>query len=312
MPTAPTVSAIVIFLNEERFLCEAIQSVLAQTTDDWELLLVDDGSTDASSAIARSFAARFPDQIRYLEHPQHANLGMSASRNLGIECALGRFVALLDADDVWLPHKLESQKELLDARPEAGMVYGRSRYWFSWSGRPEDIKRDFIPMTGVPSGTLVQPPSLLPTFLSGKAVVPCPSSLLIRRDLLLQVGGFEAQFTGMYEDQAFFAKFVLFHPVCVVDTCWSFYRQHATATTALARKANTEIEARRAFLTWLKSYLVEQRVKDETLWRVLQEESWLLEIPHGVPVGLQRYVRWVRKWLLRSGLCPKANEPGRG
>ena len=312
MPTAPAVSAIVIFLNEERFLYEAVQSVLMQTADDWELLLVDDGSTDASSTIASSFAARYPDRIRYLEHPQHANLGMSASRNLGIEHARGRFVALLDADDVWLPHKLAEQKELLDARPEAGMLYGRSRYWFSWSGRPKDTKRDFMPVTGVPSGTLVQPPSLLRAFLSGKAAVPCPSSVLIRRELLLQVGGFEARFTGMYEDQAFFAKFFLLHPVYVVDTCWDFYRQHPRATTALAAKANTEIDARRAFLAWLKSYLVEQRVKDETLWRVLQQELWLLEIPRGIPVVLRRHVRWLRKWLLRSGLCPRAIEPGRG
>ena len=88
----PAVSVIVIFLNEERFLEEAIESVLAQTYHDWELLLVDDGSTDRGSDIARDYAQRFAGQIRHLEHGGHANRGMSASRNLGLRHAKGRFI----------------------------------------------------------------------------------------------------------------------------------------------------------------------------------------------------------------------------
>ena len=80
MNDAPLVSAIVIFLNEERFLAQAIGSVLAQSHANWELLLVDDGSTDGSSVIARDFAARDPRRIRCYEHAGHANRGMSASR----------------------------------------------------------------------------------------------------------------------------------------------------------------------------------------------------------------------------------------
>src|SRR5205809_3316024 len=80
-PVQPLVSGTIIFLNAERFIDEAIQSVLAQTYENWELLLVDDGSTDGSTAIARSYAERYPAKIRYLEHPGHKNHGMSASRN---------------------------------------------------------------------------------------------------------------------------------------------------------------------------------------------------------------------------------------
>src|SRR5262245_53982480 len=89
----PLVTAITIFLNEERFFEEAIQSVFNQTYDRWELLLVDDGSTDGSTQIARRCAERFPDKVRLLEHPRHENRGMSASRNLGLEYARGEFVA---------------------------------------------------------------------------------------------------------------------------------------------------------------------------------------------------------------------------
>ena len=77
------VSVTIPFYNAQRFLRETVESVLAQTYADWELLLVDDGSTDGSSGIAQSFAATFPGKIFYLEHPGHRNLGVNAARNLG-------------------------------------------------------------------------------------------------------------------------------------------------------------------------------------------------------------------------------------
>src|SRR5438128_12540181 len=101
MRRKPLVSAIIIFLNAEQFIQEAIESVFAQTYDNWELLLVDDGSTDGSTAIARSYLERHPRRVRYLEHSEHANRGMSASRNIGSRYARGEYIAFLDADDVW-------------------------------------------------------------------------------------------------------------------------------------------------------------------------------------------------------------------
>src|SRR5262245_58400693 len=109
MSDAPLVSAIIIFLDEERFLAEAIETSIGQDYPDWELWLVDDGSTDRSTAIAREFAARMPDRIRYCEHEGHANRGMSAGRNLGLDHARGGYIGFLDADDVWEPEKLREQ-----------------------------------------------------------------------------------------------------------------------------------------------------------------------------------------------------------
>jgi glycosyltransferase involved in cell wall biosynthesis len=103
MQCRPAVSVIVCFLNEERFLAEAVESVLGQSFTDWELILVDDGSTDGSSAIARGLAATSPDRIACIDHADHRNLGLSASRNAGLSHARGRYVAFLDADDAWLP-----------------------------------------------------------------------------------------------------------------------------------------------------------------------------------------------------------------
>jgi glycosyltransferase involved in cell wall biosynthesis len=312
MTTQPTVSVVLIFLNEEKFLGEAIESVLAQSYRDWELLLVDDGSSDRSTEIAQSFAARHPDRIRFLEHPGHANRGVSASRNLGCAQARGRLIAPLDGDDVWLPEKLEQQVALLDANPEAGMLYGQSRYWYSWSGNSEDRQRDFLPTFGVPSHTTVQPPGLLTMFLTGEAAVPCPSDILVRRDRLLAVGGFEESFKGIYqvqEDQAFYAKFCLVTPVLAIEKCWFLYRQHPQANTATTLREGRDLETRRYFLDWLQSYLRAQGVSDVLLWRAVARESWLLDFPGWLPRSMWRHWRWARKWLLRSGMARPESAP---
>src|SRR6266508_1759684 len=101
MKNQPLVSVVIIFWNADRFLREAIESVFAQAHTKWELLLVDDGSTDRSTEIARTYAHRYPGTVHYFEHHDHQNRGMSASRNLGIRNAQGKYIAFLDADDVW-------------------------------------------------------------------------------------------------------------------------------------------------------------------------------------------------------------------
>src|SRR6266545_5517239 len=112
------VSVVIIFLNAAKFIEEAISSVFAQTYNGWELLLVDDGSTDGSTQIARKYAASYPGKIFYIAHEGHKNRGMSASRNLGIRHARCEYVAFLDGDDVWLPHKLREQVAIMRAQPK--------------------------------------------------------------------------------------------------------------------------------------------------------------------------------------------------
>src|SRR5688572_6006241 len=103
MAYRPLVSVVIIFLDAEEFIQEAIDSVFSQTYEMWELLLVDDGSKDSSSMIARRYAEEFPAKVRYLHHHGHQNLDMPASRNVGITAARGEYIAFLDADDIWLP-----------------------------------------------------------------------------------------------------------------------------------------------------------------------------------------------------------------
>lgn len=271
MSSKSLVSGIVIFLNEERFVEEAIESVFAQTYDNWELLLVDDGSTDASTQIALRYAERYPEKVRYLEHPGHQNRGMSASRNLGISHARGEYVAFLDADDVWLPRKLEQQVAILDSYPDAAMLYGNTRYWYSWTGNPEDIRRDFVPDLGVRANTLIKPPTLLTLLYPlGNATTPSSSNLLLRREIVERIGGFEEAFRGSYEDHAFVVKVYLKEPVFVAGECWDRYRQHPDSCFAVMQRTGQYHPARLFFLNWLAEYLSEQGAKDPEIWKLLQ------------------------------------------
>jgi glycosyltransferase involved in cell wall biosynthesis len=294
------VSVIIGFLNTERFLEEAIESVLDQSYDHWELLLVDDGSTDRSTHIARAHA-KTHGRIRYLDHPNHEYRGISAPRNLGIRHANGSFVAFIDSDDVWLAGKLERQMAIMASRPEAAMVYGINRYWRSWSGDHGADGRDFGMPHGIPSNRLMGLPRLLVLHLSGKAAVPCTSSVLARRVVVLRVGGFEDAFPGLYEDQVFYAKLCLDHPVFVSSDCDDLYRQHPESITATTSGTRVEREARRRYLHWLAGYLHRRAVADQDLWQALARQIWLTRTSDRLSASprLLTLQRRVKRQLLR-------------
>lgn len=268
----PLVSVIIIFLDAERFIEEAIESVIAQTYDAWELLLVDDGSTDSSRERAVRYVEQYPERVRYLEHEDHRNHGMSASRNLGIRHANGQYIAWLDADDVWLPRKLERQVALMDSQPDAGMIYGPTQWWYSWTGSSQDRRRDFVLPLGQPPDTLIPPPALLVQFLRSEGHSPCICSILVRREVLDRTGGFENRFRGLYEDQAFCAKICLDTPVFAASECWCRYRQHAESASALTQRAGHHRSSRLLFLTWLASHLSARGITDQEVWRALKQE----------------------------------------
>lgn len=277
----PLVSVIIIFLDAQRFIREAIESVFGQTYSNWELLLVDDGSTDAGADIALHYAGRYPQKVRYLEHLGHQNRGMSASRNLGIKHARGEYVGFLDADDVWLPHALEQQVAILDSYPEAGMVYGSTQYWYGWTGRLEDAQRDFYDLVnkrGVKPNTLLEPPMLLTVFLRDGGAVPCICSTLTRREVVGAVGGFEEQFRGQYEDQVFYFKVGLQAPVFVADACWSRYRQHPDSSWDIAQNTRQHLLARMLFLDWVREYLTRQGDGDAEVWGLLRREQRIVNM----------------------------------
>src|SRR5262245_39164876 len=116
----PLVSVVMAAKNYARFLPVAVESVFAQTFRDWELLVVDDGSSDDTPNAVRPF---LPDhRVRYLRSDR---LGQPRAKNLGIGLSRGEFVAFLDADDAWEPTKLEKQLAVFRDKPEVGVVFCR-------------------------------------------------------------------------------------------------------------------------------------------------------------------------------------------
>ena len=277
MSNEQLVSCIIIFFNAEKFLKEAIESVFSQTYENWELLLVDDGSTDGSTTIAINYAKQYPAKVRYFEHVGHQNQGMSATRNLGIRNAKGEFIAFLDADDVYLPYKLERQIPILVSHAQAGMLYGSSYYWYSWTGDPDDIQRDHVVENeDAPTIRMIQPIEFLTLFINNHILKPPTSSLIVLRKLASRIGGFEETAPNIIEDQVFIAKMSLEAPVVVVKGVFERYRQHLDSCTFIAENITGEdFKARQTYLNWLEEYLNKLKIKEAKLWKALRKKQFL-------------------------------------
>jgi glycosyltransferase involved in cell wall biosynthesis len=175
---APTVSVVVPAYNAAWCVRKAIDSVLAQDFRDFELIVVNDGSTDDTLAVLRGYG----DAIRVVDQ---RNGGMSNARNAGIRAARGEFLAFLDSDDWWLPGKLGRQVALLRARPDLGFC--------SCTARVEDMDGRLLNLWACPQW---EGSFLVHLFGSGADVPGSCSAVLARRDLVLQAGAFDETLRG--------------------------------------------------------------------------------------------------------------------
>jgi glycosyltransferase involved in cell wall biosynthesis len=287
-----------------------VESVFAQTYTDWELLLVDDGSTDGSSGLAQKYAELDPSRVCYLEHPGHTNRGISASRNLGVRHSKGVYLAFLDADDVWFPAKLEEQEAILEAHPAVALVYGTALVWYSWNGRAGEAKQDYMPDMGMPPEQVIEPPALLTRLLRRQAHCPPISNAFMRRSAVLEAGLFEEQFRGMHEDQAFLAKLSLRSPLYLSGGCWHKYRQHSDSCLAQASKAERRA-ARGRFLKWLRNYLAEGGQQGGEVWATVEEQLRPYRLSWRVRSRAVRLARNLLPGAVRSWLKPRGEAQGR-
>jgi len=289
---AGLVSVVLPFANASRFLREAIDSVLAQCYRHWELLLVDDGACDGSAEIAKAYASRFPEKVRYLKHADGHNHGVTRSRNLAAENAQGEYLAILDADDVWLPEMLENRAADLEGHPEAGLTFGPSEYWYSWSGLnvPES---DYLPPIA-PGPRLYQPPFLLlNTHPIGGGGAPCPSSFVMRREAFAKIGGFVEEFCPatrqLYEDTAFLSKAYLKVPVYVGERSFERYRCDSQSIWHRTRGTSLEELERKFYFRWLRGYLRSEGIADPAIWKAVRRAGWMYWGP--LPASLTRLLR---------------------
>jgi glycosyltransferase involved in cell wall biosynthesis len=274
-PRAATVSVIIPFFNRANFLAEAVESVLAQTYQNWELILIDDGSTDTSPQVARDFVRKYPDKIFLHSHENRMNRGASSSRNLGVKYAKGNLIAFLDSDDVFLPYALEVAVAAFDRNKEASVVCGILQYWFSWTSQQDKKEHDFLVNLGLPTGNLYEPPSLLVHNLRAGGRKPGMGCVILRSEFARKFDMFEDDFAFVCEDQIFWAKVSLHAKIYLLGDCLAKYRQHPDASVSVLKESGDTNAGWRQFSAWLEDYLVENKIESQEVWqalRVLQKE----------------------------------------
>jgi glycosyltransferase involved in cell wall biosynthesis len=184
-PSGPAVSVVIPCYKQAHYLPEAVQSVLAQTFTDWELIIVNDGSPDNTSIVAGQFIKKHPGKIRLIEK---ANGGLSSARNAGIRAARGEYIFLLDADDRIQPTMLEKTKTVLDTRPSVGFAYTHIQHFGDLT--------NMYPLPDFDRGTLIT-----------KDNIVCAMSL-VRKAAWQQAGGYNELMREGYEDWDFWISCV--------------------------------------------------------------------------------------------------------
>jgi glycosyltransferase involved in cell wall biosynthesis len=193
--SSPPVSIIIPTYNRAHWLREAVESVCRQTVQDFELIIIDDGSTDGTAEtlhhISRPFVYRFQN-----------NQGVSQARNQGILTARGKWMAFLDSDDLWLPKKLETQMHFFSKNPEA-LICQTEEIWIRNGRRVNPGKKH-----QKYSGDIFVP--------SLKLCLVSPSAVMMRRDLLEKVGLFDETLPAC-EDYDLWLRIAAHYPIYLLD-----------------------------------------------------------------------------------------------
>ncbi|HEY9676170.1 MAG TPA: glycosyltransferase [Waterburya sp.] len=200
----PTISVIVPAYNAERTVLETITSVLNQTFSDFELIVINDGSTDRTIELLNTVN---DPRLKVFSYP---NGGLSAARNRGISQASGEFIAFLDADDLWSADKLELQLAALQQNPEAGVAY-------SWNYCMDEQGESFYADPPIFATDQVYAQLLMDNFIVNG------SNCLIRRQAVESVGEFDKEVAGS-ADWDYWLRLALHWPFVVVPKHQVFYR----------------------------------------------------------------------------------------
>jgi glycosyltransferase involved in cell wall biosynthesis len=215
------VSVVIPAYNYARFLGETIQSVLDQTFRDFELIVVDDGSTDNTMEVVSSFK---DNRIQYI---YQENGGLSSARNTGIKASKGEYIAFLDSDDIWLPENLELKVKLLDSHPDAGLVCSDAYFFDNNTGAnlgrswhdPKRSHHRFDPVRATR-----QP--LMEILRWGFFIGPCAT--IVRRQVFIAVGYFDESISP-HEDWDLFVRIVQHFSIEIIDMQLLKVRVHSTS-----------------------------------------------------------------------------------
>jgi glycosyltransferase involved in cell wall biosynthesis len=286
------VSVVIPLYNARDVIRETIESVLAQTWKEYDVIVVDDGSTDGSGAIVREYG----DRIRYL---RQENGGVARARNRGVAESTGEYIALLDHDDLWHPAKLEKQVAVLDRRPEVGMVITDVAH-LDRGGKPTGV----IGAGYNPSETFAR------LFVRG--YVPTPSAAMIRRSVLQTVGGFDERFhSAGLDDHELWTRIAAQYDIANIAEPLTSHRNRdikpadvalahrpLLIETLLARFGEDPVR-RRYLLREQASYLADQGKQLVSMGERTRGRSCLVQ---GLALGVMEARSWKTAWRCLSRL----------
>lgn len=207
MSAPPAITVVLPTFNRAKFLPTAFASIAAQTLRDWDLVVVDDGSTDDTAEVVARLSGGLPRRTQYV---RQENQGPYGARNAGLDLAEGRFIAFFDSDDEWLPHHLEDCYQALASHPGVAWVYGASRIvddstgavtspnTFFVDGAPRAFRR--LNCRVVDGLHVLDEPDLIGQILSGAGLYAGLQNSVIRREVFERLR-FQAQPRNEAEDQ---------------------------------------------------------------------------------------------------------------
>ncbi|WP_373533429.1 glycosyltransferase family 2 protein [Vampirovibrio sp.] len=244
----PLISIIMPAHNVERFIEAAIRSVLGQSGCEWELLIIDDQSSDCTAAIARGFEGK---KVRCLQAP--VRLGApSAVRNYGSRFARGEYLFFFDSDDIMQPDALRHLACFIAANPHASAAYGFSTH-IDESGKP-------LPSAGFklipkPDGTYCVPANYSHTWdrIAASKFVGSPN-ILIKKTVFQRIGGLNENFAAAEDMQIHYNLFLeSIHSVGIIPAYLIQYRQHQNSLTKNTEKIESVLQAHLQVVDWLFS-----------------------------------------------------------
>lgn len=222
--SSPRVSVVMGTYNQERYVREALDSIGAQTYRDYEIIVVDDASTDGTVDILKSYGGA----LRLFELPVNSG-GCQFTRNRGIKEARGEFIAFLDHDDAWHPRKLEQQVRFMDAHPAIPLSHTYCRLMDEGS-HVLNIRHE---------GRLRPTGDIYRDLLNHCFITMC--TVMARRSLFDDVGYFDEDLPVVSEDYEFFLRVATRHPIGFMDEVLAFYRKSASGITSRWWKYQPEV-----------------------------------------------------------------------
>lgn len=224
----PKVSILVPSYNAAHFLPLSLESALSQSYQDFEIIVIDDGSSDNTKEVVQGYIDQYPHKIRYFFQE---NQGLPSARNKGIELSQGEYLALLDADDQWLPCRLDEEVKILDRDSLVGIVHGNITNIDINNNVINTPRRDVRFLSG----------SIFDHIFLRDADISCPT-VLLRRSCCDAVGTFDVKLTGLgCEDRDLWLRISRKYKIVYIDKVLSYYRVSAQS---MSRNMKKMLEAR--------------------------------------------------------------------